>query len=212
MQSRVGYPVEKTVDTAFQAVKATSSRGHNVRVSTPTWIKMASVALVLPLAAACGGNDQDQLESPPDAVLPQSATFGQPQSIPVGDGSMSLTVEPLRLETNSSSSDNEQVLIADVGATAEFGNPYIDPAQFHAYAPDGGELKRMDTPESFLANPLVRSDLGDPGEVTEGSVGFVVPAGLRVGRLDVVTPEATLSYTIVKQPVDPSATPTDSPD
>lgn len=182
-----------------------------MRVSTSTAVKLCCLSLVLPLAAACGGKNDEKLAAPPDAVMPQSADFGQPISVPVGDGSMSLTVQPLRLETNSATKTDQEVLIADVGAAGEFGSPFIEPQQFHAFSPDGSELKRLEDPETFLANPLAHTDLSTPGVVSEGSVGFIVPTGLRVGRLDFVTPESTLSYTVVRQPVDPAATPTDTP-
>lgn len=183
-----------------------------MRSKTSTVMKMGVVALIVPLASACGGSDEERLAAPPDAVMPQSANFAEPHSVPVGNGSLSLFVQPLRLETNSGGSEPQEVLIADVGASAEFGQPYLDPEQFHAYASDGMEFERLEDPESFLGNPLERTDINEPGETVEGSVGFIVPPGSRIGRLDFSTPESTLSYTVVLQPVNPassSAEPTD---
>ena len=175
-----------------------------MRSKTSTVVKMGLLALIVPLASACGGNDEERLAAPPDAVMPQSANFAEPHSVPVGNGSLSLIVQPLRLETNSSGSEPQEILIADVGASAEFGQPYLDPEQFHAFASDGQEFQRMENPESFLGNPLQRTDITEPGETVEGSVGFIVPPGSRIGRLDFSTPESTLSYTVVLQPVNPA--------
>lgn len=175
----------------------------------------AIAAAVLAMAtAACGSNNEQKIyTTDASEVVPSSGTFGQPITTSVGSGSLQLLVQPLRLETNDNAQVPEEIAIVDVVATADFGSTFIDPTQFHVYAPDGTEFAPMESPELFLANPLVRTDLTQAGQQVTGSVAFVVPGGIRIGRLDFISDSATVSFTVVRQPVNTaSATTTTSSD
>lgn len=162
------------------------------------------VVMMVPMVAACSQEEERIYTADANEVVPSSGYFGQPSSVTVGNGSMQLTISELRLETNSNATVPENIAIADVTAVSEFGEAFIEPEQIHIYASDGVEFKQMESPETFLANPLVRTDLVSPGQEATGSVAFVVPSGIRIGRLDFVSGESTVSFTVVRQPVNPT--------
>lgn len=168
-------------------------------------VAACAVALLALTTAACGSDDDQRIyTTPANEVVPSSGTFGQEINASVGDGSMRLRINELRLETNSNARVPENIAIVDVVATADFGSPFVEPDQFHVFAPDGTEFERMENPEQFLADPLVRTDMAQPGQEVTGSVAFVVPSGIRIGRLDFVSDSATVSFTVVRQPVNPA--------
>lgn len=171
------------------------------------------VVMMVPMITACSSNDKQHIYTKDaDEVVPSSGYFGQPNSVTVGTGSMQVTISELRLETNSNATVPESIAIADITAVAEFGETFIEPEQVHVYASDGEEFQRMENPESFLANPLVRTDLNTPGQEARGSVAFVVPSGIRIGRVDFISGESTVSFTVVRQPINPAdATETPEP-
>lgn len=141
--------------------------------------------------------------------VPTSQQFDRPFPVS-GDGwDATVTMSNLRIITSYVYTD--AVVVVDVRAVQAAGQPVIDPGDFRAFDPAGRQFERIEYPKGTVDDPLIRSQLANPGEEVQGMVAWTMPRGTRIGRIDLVTPGTIGSVTVTRQPVDPMVTPRADP-
>ena len=157
------------------------------------------------------GSDEGRTVPPaatPTGPVATSQQFDQP--FPVAGDSWGATVTLSNLRIVPSSAYEDTVLAVDVRAVQSAGQPELGPDDISAYSPSGTKFDRIQSPAGLVADPLVPTVMTSPGQSIQGMVAWTMPAGDRIGRIDVSSPRTLASITVTRQPVDPSAQPTGS--
>lgn len=165
-------------------------------------------AVTVPLTACSSslfGDDTTPAISEPSAnasgPLPTSQRFDQP--FPVSGDAWDATVTLSDLRIISSGSD--PLVVVNVRAVQSAGEPAIGPENFTAFNPAGKPLQRLESPAGTVPDPLVPSVMTAPGEEITGMVAWTLPRGVRIGRIDMVTPGTISSVIVTRQPNDSTA-------
>lgn len=171
-------------------------------------------AVTVPLTACSSslfGDDSTRAISEPSAQeagpLPTSQRFDQ--AFPVSGDAWDATVTLSNLRIISSGSD--PLVAVDIRAVQSAGEPTIGPENFTAFNPAGKPLTRLESSAGAVPDPLVPSVMTAPGEEITGMIAWTLPPGMRIGRIDMVTPGTISSVIVTRQPVDPAASQSTTP-